>query len=138
MAWLSTDTAFARRPSDGRSSYSSAAGVSIRLWKPKAEIAELMGRDRDTIYREIKRNTGGRGYRPKQAQRKAEERRLGCRREPTMNHRKLRSLVTRLLTLEPLDDVEQHRPLLIRKPNHIFLGYDPSSMTIATMENDRQ
>ena len=47
--------------------------------------------------REIERNTGGRSYRPKQAQRKAEERRLRCRREPKMNDRKLRSLVTRLL-----------------------------------------
>jgi IS30 family transposase len=69
----------------------------LKVRKPKSEIAELMGRDRSTIYREIKRNTGGRGYRPKQAQRKAEERRLRCRREPKMNHRKLRSLVTRLL-----------------------------------------
>ena len=41
----------------------------LKARKPKAEIAELMGRDRSTIYREIKRNTGGRGYRPKQAQR---------------------------------------------------------------------
>jgi IS30 family transposase len=56
-----------------------------------------MGRDRSTIYREIRRNTGGRGYRPKQAQRKAGERRLRCRREPKMSHGKLRSLVTRLL-----------------------------------------
>jgi IS30 family transposase len=47
---------------------------------PKAEIARLMGRDRSTIYRELKRNTGGRGYRPKQAQRLAEERRVACRR----------------------------------------------------------
>ena len=69
----------------------------LKAKRPKAEIAELMGRDRSTIYREIKRNTGGRGYRPKQAQRKAEERRLRCRREPKMNDRKLRSLVTRLL-----------------------------------------
>ena len=69
----------------------------LKAKKPKAEIAELMGRDRSTIYREIKRNRGGRGYRPKQAQRKAEERQLRCRREPKMDDRKLRSLVTRLL-----------------------------------------
>jgi len=28
---------------------------------PKAEIAEVLGRDRSTIYRELNRNTGGRG-----------------------------------------------------------------------------
>jgi IS30 family transposase len=69
----------------------------LKAKKPKSEIAELMGRDRSTIYREVKRNTGGRGYRPKQAQDKAEERRLRCRREPKMNDRKLRSSVTRML-----------------------------------------
>jgi len=52
--------------------------------KSKAEIAELMGRHRSTIYRELKRNTGQRGYRPKQAQRRAEQRRLACRRPRKM------------------------------------------------------
>ena len=31
--------------------------------KTKKEIAELMGRDRSTIYRELGRNSGQRGYR---------------------------------------------------------------------------
>jgi transposase, IS30 family len=48
--------------------------------KSKTEIAELMGRHRSTIYRELRRNTGQRGYRPKQAQRLADRRRLACRR----------------------------------------------------------
>jgi IS30 family transposase len=39
-----------------------------------------MGRDRSTIYRELNRNSGQRGYRPQQAQRLAEERRLASRR----------------------------------------------------------
>ena len=69
----------------------------LKAKKSKSEIAELMGRNRSTIYREIKRNTGGRGYRPKQAQRKAEERRLRCRREPKMNDPKLKSSVRRQL-----------------------------------------
>jgi len=56
-----------------------------------------MGRDRSTVYREIERNTGGRGYRPKQAQRKADERRLRCRREPKMKDRRLKTTVTRRL-----------------------------------------
>ena len=45
----------------------------------KAEIARLMSRDRSTVYRELNRNTGRRGYRPKQAQRLADARRLSCR-----------------------------------------------------------
>jgi IS30 family transposase len=48
--------------------------------KTNQEIAELMGRDRSTIYREVKRNSGQRGYRPQQAQRLAAERRLASRR----------------------------------------------------------
>jgi IS30 family transposase len=41
----------------------------------KAEIALQLGRDRSTIYREVKRNRGRRGYRPRQAHMKAIERR---------------------------------------------------------------
>jgi transposase, IS30 family len=53
--------------------------------KPKTEIAELMGRHRSTICRELCRNTGQRGYRPKQAQRLAETRRLASRRRHKMD-----------------------------------------------------
>jgi len=69
----------------------------LKAKKPKAEIARLMGRDRSTIYREIERNTGGRGYRPKQAQRKADGRRLRCRRGFKMDNPRLRRTVTRRL-----------------------------------------
>lgn len=65
--------------------------------RPKAEIAAILGCDRSTIYRELGRNRGGRGYRPKQAQRKAEERRLVCRRQPKMNDPELRKYVERSL-----------------------------------------
>lgn len=44
------------------------------------EIAAALGRHRTTIYREKKRNCGQRGYRPKQAQRLAEARRMASRR----------------------------------------------------------
>jgi IS30 family transposase len=64
---------------------------------PKAEIAAVLGRDRSTIYRELSRNAGGRGYRPKQAQRTADQRRLACRREPKMNDPELKKYVTRKL-----------------------------------------
>lgn len=39
------------------------------------KIAKQLGRPRSTLYRELVRNTGGRGYRPKQAQEFAEQRR---------------------------------------------------------------
>lgn len=41
---------------------------------PMTQITELLGRSRSTLYRELKRNTGRRGYRPRQAQHLAAER----------------------------------------------------------------
>ena len=41
----------------------------------QVEIAQEIGVDKSTISRELKRNTGQRGYRPRQAQKKATERR---------------------------------------------------------------
>jgi IS30 family transposase len=38
------------------------------------EIAQILGRNKTTVYREIGRNTGGRGYRPKQADQLASRR----------------------------------------------------------------
>ncbi len=38
-------------------------------------IARQLGRDRTTVWREVRRNAGRRGYRHKQAQRKADRRR---------------------------------------------------------------
>lgn len=46
-----------------------------RKGKSNAEIVELMGRHRSTIYRELNRNTGERVYRPKETQRLAGVRR---------------------------------------------------------------
>lgn len=52
---------------------------AIKILKEKdclqKDITEAIGVKRSTISRELKRNSGKRGYRPKQAQRKAEERR---------------------------------------------------------------
>jgi len=62
--------------------------------KSKAEIAEVLDRDRSTIYRELARNTGGCGYRPKQAQRFAEVRRERCRRTKKLDHGPLKKYVT--------------------------------------------
>ena len=64
-----------------------------KMGKSKAEIAEVMGRHRSTIYRELGRNTGQRGYRPKQAQRLADQRRLLCRRPRKMEDMHLHQYV---------------------------------------------
>lgn len=58
---------------------------SKKKGKTNTEIAELMGRHPSTIGRELKRNAGQRGYRPKQAQRLADERRLASRRPHKMD-----------------------------------------------------
>ena len=43
---------------------------------PMTEIANQLNRSRTTLYNELARNTGGRGYRPRQAQQFAEQRRV--------------------------------------------------------------
>ena len=45
----------------------------------KKEIAKALGRDTSTLYREINRNSGQRGYRPKQAQELSDKRRREAR-----------------------------------------------------------
>jgi IS30 family transposase len=81
-----------------------------KMKRPKAEMAAILGRDRSTIHRELSRNAGGRGYRPKQAQRKADERRQACRREPKMNDPELRKYVTRCLKRKwSPDQIAGHR-----------------------------
>ena len=61
--------------------------------KSKAEIAELLGRHRSTIYRELERNMGQRSYRPKQAQRLADRRWQVCHRPRKMENPDLRQYV---------------------------------------------
>jgi IS30 family transposase len=65
--------------------------------KSKTEIAEMMGRHRSTIYRELKRNIGQRGYRPKQAQRFADQRKLVCRRPRKLEDNRLQCYVAERL-----------------------------------------
>ena len=55
---------------------------------PMAEIANQLGRSRTTLYNELNRNTGGRGYRPRQAQQFAEQRR-GEKVQPLKMHSKV-------------------------------------------------
>lgn len=53
------------------------SGLKKAGWK-QARIAAEVGVDKSTISRELKRNKGDRGWRPKQAQRLRDERRQGC------------------------------------------------------------
>jgi transposase, IS30 family len=47
----------------------------LQVDTPHTRIAVILGRDRSTISREIRRNRGQRGYRPRQADQKAQQRR---------------------------------------------------------------
>ena len=51
----------------------------VQAGKNQKQIARILGVHPSTICRELKRNTGLRGYRPKQAQQKALHRRLTAR-----------------------------------------------------------
>jgi IS30 family transposase len=53
--------------------------ILMKDGKTQTQIAQLMGRHKSTISRELARNAGLRGYRPKQACLLAEERSLGSR-----------------------------------------------------------
>ncbi|MBU3615596.1 IS30 family transposase, partial [Polynucleobacter sp. Latsch14-2] len=53
--------------------------ILMKDGKTQTQIAQLMDRHKSTISRELARNTGNRGYRPRQACLLSEERSLGCR-----------------------------------------------------------
>src|SRR6266478_65005 len=91
-------------------------GVLYRLrkeWKTQTEIAQVLGRHRSTICREIQRNSGGRGYRPKQAQRKADERRLKCCRSHKMDDPHVNEYVQSRLKLYWSPDQIERRPRIV-------------------------
>jgi IS30 family transposase len=103
--------------------------------KSPPEIAELMGRHRSTINRELDRNTGQRGYRPQQAQRLADERRLASRRprkldDPDVHHYVQERLQRRWSPEQIAGRVERDFP---RAP-HAW----PSRQTIYNWIDDRQ
>ena len=49
----------------------------LKTGQTQTKIAEIIGVHKSTVHRELMRNHGGRGYRPKQANKKAIERRQG-------------------------------------------------------------
>ena len=68
--------------------------ILMKDGKTQSQIAKLMDRHKSTISREIWRNTGLKGYRPKQACLLAEERSLGCRNAAQINPKDWDTAVT--------------------------------------------
>lgn len=69
----------------------------LKRKRSKADAAELLGRHRSTIYRELARNSTAFGYRPKLAQRLHEERRRGCGRRLKLSDPSRRSYIVERL-----------------------------------------
>ena len=63
---------------------------------PKAEIARRLKRHPSTITRELRRNTGGRGYRAKQAHQKALCRRYTAKKATKFTYKTIRLVIERL------------------------------------------
>jgi IS30 family transposase len=63
------------------------------------QIAANLGRCKSAISRKIRRNKGGRGYQPKQADRLAEERSIGCRNARRIDPDVLKAAFERLSSL---------------------------------------
>jgi len=63
---------------------------------PMTEIAKQLNRSRTTLYNELVRNTGGRGYRPKQAQQFAQQRRAEKVQSPKMNRKAIAYIEAKL------------------------------------------
>jgi len=68
----------------------------VKIGFPRAEIARRVKRHPGTTTRELRRNTGRRGYRAKQAQQKALYRRHTAEKAIRLTHRIIRLTVTRL------------------------------------------
>ncbi len=63
---------------------------------PKAEIARRLKRHPSTITRELRRNTGRRGYRAKQSHQKALHRRYTAKKAIKFTHKTIRLVIERL------------------------------------------
>ncbi len=94
--------------------------IKIKLFvqqrKSNSEIAKIIGKDKSTIGRELKRNSGGRGYRPKQAQAFAEEREE-LKHLPYVLTEKLKEEITKLLLKKWSPEQISNRLKLEKKPS---------------------
>ena len=79
-----------------------SSGLSIK------KIAEKLGRDKSTIYREVKRNTGLKGYRPKQAHGKATERLKTCHKYTKMTSKLINQIERHLKSYWSPEQISGH------------------------------
>jgi len=84
--------------------------------KSNIEIAKVICKDKSTIGRELKRNSGGRGYRPKQAQSLAESREE-LKHQPYVLIEKLKKEITKRLVKKWSPEQISNRLKLERKPS---------------------
>lgn len=92
------------------------------------DIATLLGRSPSTISRELRRNQGLRGYRPAQAQRLTDYRRLDARKASKVNH-KVMNWIKRLIRQElspqqVVDYLKRHKQLSLHHETVYQLIYD--------------
>ena len=92
---------------------------------PVAQIAHQLGRPKQTLYAELNRNSGQRGYRPRQAQRLADARhahRPRCRKRTARTLRYINALIGRDFSPEQIADAMKRRTRRLKK-----LGITPIS-----------
>jgi len=87
----------------------------MQAGKEQKDIAKALGVNFSTISRELSRNTGLRGYRPKQAQQKALLRRFNARKAVKMTPETIRYIEDKL--------AEEHSPEQIAERMKIDAGF---------------
>ena len=76
----------------------------LKIGQTKTKIAEVLGVHKSTISRELNRNTRKRGYRPKQAQEKTDQRKRD-RIKHKINHETWKWIKRHRIRLEPRTDL---------------------------------
>ena len=94
---------------------------------PIAQIAHQLGRPKQTLYAELNRNTGKRGYRPRQAQHRADERQARTCRPTKRTARTLRyvnALIRRDFSPEQIADAMKLRARRLARLGVIPLSHE--------------
>jgi transposase, IS30 family len=93
----------------------------------QTEIASVLGRDKSTISRELKRNQGQRGYRPKQAWELADRRRQTAHRAgiSTAHWGRVEALLRQDWSPEQVSGWLDHEEGIAVSPDKSFFGINP-------------